>query len=80
MKTGNCKPCSEDHHCQECRGSASQCTVCTQDYEFLDVTCVLNSRIGFRYTLNVAFSEFMTKVHQFKVDFLEALDHSDYTD
>jgi hypothetical protein len=40
---------------------------------------VINTRIKFRYTLSLNLPEFLVDVHDFKVKFMEALDHSDYS-
>jgi hypothetical protein len=49
-------------------------------YEFLsEVVCVIKTRIKFTYTLNLSLADFLSHVNDFKVKFLEALDHRDYS-
>ena len=80
IKTGKCKPCSTARHCKECRGTASQCTVCEDGYEFLGIICVLEWRVAFDLELEMELNDFRSQVNAFKTRFMEAIDNPEYTD
>lgn len=76
LPTGKCESCSEEDFCLTCRGAASRCTSCIDDYTLKGFKCRSDKGVSMDMTLDTDYNQFIVNINKFKHGLLSLLGDS----